>query len=69
MRLRVLPVVLLLTLPALAVPWNAGLSRPLNMKPMPQMRIVNSDRPGEHFDLKEELSPGHYNVVDFFADW
>jgi hypothetical protein len=39
------------------------------MKPMPEMRIINEDRPGLILDLASELSPGKYNVVDFFADW
>lgn len=53
----------------LAAPWNSGGLAPVRMKPMPQMRLVNEDRPGRALDIKAELTPGKFNVVDFYADW
>jgi hypothetical protein len=51
-------------------PWGTSTGLPPRpMKPMPEMRIINEDRPGLILDLASELSPGKYNVVDFFADW
>lgn len=59
----------LLAMPSLAAPWNSGGLPPVKMKPMPQMRILNADSPGEPLDLKAELSEGKFNVVDFYAEW
>ena len=67
--MRILSLWFVLTLSVWAAPWGAGgIARP-PMRSMPQMRILNSDRPGEPLDLKAELTAGKFNVVDFYADW
>lgn len=60
---------LLLSLAGGAAPWGAGgIARP-PMRSMPQMRILNEEHPGEPLDVKAEITPGKFNVVDFYADW
>ncbi len=67
--MRGLIVLLLCSGLAGATPWGgAGVARP-PMKQMPQMRILNQDSPGQLGDLKAELTPEKYNIVDFYADW
>ena len=60
---------LLLTATAGAVPWAGGGRPPVRMRPMPQMRVINADNPGEKLDLAGHVQPGKYTVVDFFAEW
>ena len=60
---------LLLTAPGWTIPWGAAGVPPARMRPMPQMRVLNADHPGESFDLKAHLTEGRFNVVDFFAEW
>lgn len=67
--MRKLMLVLLCTTWSWAAPWSGGgMNRP-PLTSMPQMRILNQDSPGQLEDLKAELTPGRYNIVDFFADW
>ena len=67
--MRSLVVILICTSFGWAAPWGgAGAARP-PMKQMPQMRILNQDSPGQLADLRAELTPEKYNIVDFFADW
>lgn len=53
----------------MAAPWNTGGLGPPRLRAMPQMRLLNEDRPGQPLDLKAELTAGKFNVVDFYADW
>lgn len=67
--MRILILLFLLSGASWAAPWGAGgVNRP-PMRSMPQMRILNADRPGQPLDLKAELTAGKFNVVDFYADW
>ena len=60
---------LFLSAPGWALPWAGGGRPPVRMKPMPQMRILNEDRPGETLELSDHIQKGRYTVVDFFAEW
>ncbi|MBS2035388.1 hypothetical protein JST97_10390 [bacterium] len=67
--MRTLIAILLCTASSWAAPWSGGgMNRP-PLGSMPQMRILNQDSPGQLDDLKAELTPEKYNIVDFFADW